>query len=137
MILEERVISTISLEDLHTHSSTAKSLDDLLLICIDEVLSDLLGRRAKEAVYDHLERNCNLARSEVPRHLNKFLGLLEETFGQGSKTIGRSIIRRLYDKLEWRFEVIPGYEFIDYLETIRNKIAKTLVDHAKINSNGR
>lgn len=111
--------------------TTARSLDDLLLQCIDEVLSDLLGTRAREAVYDHLERNHALSRSDIPRHMNKFLELLEETFGKGSKTIGKSIIRRLYEKLEWSFYDNPGYEFMDHLDAIRARIAKTLVEHAK------
>ena len=114
--------------------TTAKSLDDLLLLCIDEVLADLLGWRAREAVYDCLERNYSLARSDIPRHLNKFLGLLEETFGKGSSTIGKSIIKRLFDKLEWKFEDIPGFEFMDYLEAIRARIGRALIEHAKSSS---
>lgn len=116
---------------LRATDTTARSLDDLLQQCIDEVLSDLLGTRAREAVYDHLERNHALSRSDIPRHMNKFMELLEETFGKGSKTIGKAIIRRLYQKLEWNFYDNPSYEFMDYLDTIRARIARTLIEHAK------
>jgi hypothetical protein len=128
----ERVISTSPITgSLSAAETTAKSLEDLLLLCIDEVLGDLLGTRAREAVYDHLERNYSLARTDIPKHTNKFLELLEETFGKGSKTIEKSIIKRIFDKLEWKFYDNPGYAFMDYLEAIRAGIAKALIEHAK------
>lgn len=110
---------------------TAKSLDDLLLQCVDEVLADLLGRRTREAVYDCLERDYSLARNDIPNDFNKFFGLLEETFGKGSSTIGKSIIKRLYKKLEWEFADVPGFQFTDYMETIKARYARTLVELAK------
>jgi hypothetical protein len=111
--------------------TTARSVDDLLLQSIDEVLSDLLGRRTREAIYDHLERNYSLARSDIPKHVTKFLELLEATFGKGGKTIWKLIVRRMYEKLEWDFYDNPGYEFLDYMEEIRAKITKSLMDHVK------
>jgi hypothetical protein len=129
----DRVISPTD-RSLYVPETTAKSLDELLVLCIDEVLTDLLGSRTREAVYDYLERNQSLARNDIPRHLNKFLGLLEKTFGKGSKTIEKSIIKRLYDKLEWEFVEIPNFEFTDYLDAIRSRIARALVEHAKSNS---
>jgi hypothetical protein len=110
---------------------TAKSLDDLLLQCVDEVLADLLGRRTREAVYDCLERNHSLARSDIPNNLNTFFELLEETFGKGSSTIGKSIIKRLYAKLEWTFADVPGFQFTDYMERVRARYARALVELAK------
>ena len=114
-----------------TPEATARTLDDLLQQCIDEVLSDLLGTRVREAIYDYLERNHGLSRSDIPRHMNKFCELLEEAFGKGSKTIGKAVIRRLYGKLEWNFYDTPGYEFMDYLDAIRARVARTLMEHAK------
>jgi hypothetical protein len=115
----------------YTPDTNVRSVDDLLLQSIDEVLSDLLGRRAREAIYDHLERNYSLARSDLPKHVSKFLELLEATFGKGGRTIWKLIARRMYEKLEWNFYDNPGYEFIDYLEEIRVKITKSLIEHAK------
>jgi hypothetical protein len=107
---------------------TAKSLEDLLLQSIDEVLADLLGRQTREAIYDSLERNHYLARNDIPNDMDKFLGLLEETFGKGSKTIAKSITKRLYEKLEWNFTDVPGFQFADYMQTIRARYARTLVE---------
>ena len=99
----------------------------LLLESIDEALTDLLGRRAREAVYDYLERNCLVARNELPTRLEAFLTLLDDTFGKGSKTIGRVVARRLYSKLEWEFIEVPGYELVDYVEAVKARISRELV----------
>jgi len=128
----EHLISTSSAKGgLYSADTTAKSLDDLLQQCIDEVLSDLLGTRVREAVYDHLERNHALSRNDIPKHVNKFLELLEETFGKGSKTIAKAIIRRLYEKLEWEFNDAAGYSFMDHMDAIRARVAKTVIQRAK------
>jgi hypothetical protein len=128
----ETLLSTSSIAGtLYTSGITAKSLEDLLLQCIDEVLADLLGRQTREAIYDSLERNHYLARNDIPKDMEKFLGLLEETFGKGSKTIGKSITRRLYEKLDWKFTDVPGFQFADYMETIRARYARTLIELVK------
>lgn len=114
--------------------SAAESLGDLLVESIDETLTDLLGKRTREAVYDHLERNYSFGRTDIPDHLNKFFELMEEIFGKGSKTIGKSIIKKMFSKLEWNFVDMPGYEFIDYLEAIRKRITRTLIEQVNSSS---
>jgi hypothetical protein len=116
---------------LHAPRSTAESLDDLLLECINEVLVDLLGRRSREAIYDCLERSQGLARTDIPQHMSLFIQLLDETFGKASRTIWKAIVKRMYDKLEWKFNDNPAYGFIDYMEEIRAKITRALIDHAR------
>jgi methylphosphotriester-DNA--protein-cysteine methyltransferase len=109
----------------------AKTLNDLLAESIDEVLDHLLGRKAREAIYDHLARNYSLAREEIPKNIEKFFKVTEETFGKGSRTIARCIAKRLFEKLDWKFEDIHGFEFQDYLEAARARIARELVEKAK------
>jgi hypothetical protein len=115
----------------HMSSVNARTLDDLLAESVDEVLDGLFGRRAKEAIYDHMATHYSLAREEIPRSMDKFFKVTEKTFGEGSKTIYRSILKRLFKKLEWKFEEIPGFEFEDYLEAARARIARELVGKAK------
>jgi len=114
------------------HGLAAKSLDDLLVGCIEETLLDLVGSRAGEAIYDYLERGHSLSRGEIPNHLNIFLSLLEETFGKGSKTIDRAIIKRLYAKLELKFESKPQFEFMDYLEAVRAMSARSREERSRV-----
>ena len=76
--------------------SQTDPIDALLLESMDEALTDLLGRRTREAVYDYMERNCFVARNEIPGRLDDFFKLLNETFGKGGSTIGKVIAKRLY-----------------------------------------
>ncbi len=104
----------------------ATNLDDLLLESIDETLSELLGRRAKEAVFDYIERNCFVSREEIPGHLPEFKRVLEQTFGKGYRTIVKVIAKKLYFKLGWVFTDVSSYELADYLEVITARLAREL-----------
>jgi hypothetical protein len=94
----------------------AKNRELLLLEAIDQALVDLLGRRAREAIYDHLERKCYMARDEVPQRLDEFCDILHVNFGKGGTTIERTIAKRFYSKLEKKFIDYPGYGLVDYVE---------------------
>jgi len=78
-----------------------KDIDRLLMESLDDVLADLLGKRVREAFYDHMERNYYFARDEIPKRLDDFLLLLERTFGKSGKTIEKAVAKRLYAKLGW------------------------------------
>jgi hypothetical protein len=109
----------------------AKTLDDLLLESIDEVLDNLLRRKAREAIYQYLARTYSVARDDVPGNMDKFFQLTEEAFGKGSRTIAKCIVKRLFEKLGWKFEEIHGFDFYDYLEFARVRMARELVQKAK------
>ncbi len=106
-------------------------VDNLLLDSIDEALTDLLGPRAREAIYDYLERNCLLARNEIPTRLGDFFRLLEGTFGRGCKTIGKVIAKRLYAKLSWEFVEIENFELADYVELVKTRLARELTSPSR------
>jgi len=103
--------------------SKTDQIDALLLESMDEALTDLLGRRTREAVYDYLERNCLVARNEIPERLDDFSKLLIETFGKGGRTIGKVIAKRLYTKLGWEFVDVHSYELVDYVMAARRRLA--------------
>ncbi len=108
------------------------ALTKLLSDSIDETLTDLLGTRAREAVYDHLERNHSIARDEIPENTDELFKLFEHNFGATSKrVIGRVIAKKVYSKLDWEFHTIASFEFTDYLERIKTELAKELFDRAK------
>jgi len=113
--------------------SQPNTLNDLILDSIDEALSDLLGIKGRDLIYDHIARHHSFGREDIPLHLEEFHTLLENTFSTGSRTISRTIIRRLYDKLDWKFVVVPGYEFNDYLKAVRARIGLELFGRARIN----
>lgn len=104
-------------------------VDALLAESMDEALTDLLGRRAREAIYDHLERNYLVARNEIPGRLPDLFRVLDETFGKGSRTIGRVVAKRLYTKLGWEFVDVSSYELEDYLKAARERLGRQLMNH--------
>lgn len=135
--IEERALRAGSMKILSGMGQCLGSPDQvdafggLLLESIDEALTDLLGRRAREAVYDYLERNRLVARNELPSRLDVFLRMLDDTFGKGSKTIGKVVAKKLYSKLEWEFTEVPGYELVDYVESARARVGREIVNKAK------
>lgn len=110
------------------------SLESLLLESIDEALTDLLGTRAREAVYDYVERNCLLSRNDIPRRLDVLLDVLKDNFGRGARTISRVIAKKLYAKLDWNFEDLPNFEVTDYVAHIRRRLAKELAESVRVGS---
>ena len=117
--------------DQNLQDAGAKTLNDLLLESIDEVLDNLLRRKTREAIYQYLARTYSVARDDVPGNMDKFFQLTEEAFGKGSRTIAKCIVKRLFEKLGWKFEEIHGFDFYDYLEFARARMARELVQKAK------
>ena len=109
----------------------AKTLNNILSESIDEVLDNLLRRKTREAIYEYLARNYSLAKDDIPGNMDKFFQLIEEAFGKGSRTIAKCIVKRLFEKLGWKFEEIHGFDFYDYLEFARARMARELVQRAK------
>jgi hypothetical protein len=108
------------------------ALNKLLPDSIDDVLIDLLGARAREAIYDNMERNRSTARSDIPDHLDEFFRLFERNFGAASKkVIGTVIAKKVYSKLGWEFYRIPTFEFNDYLQKIKTRLTEEVSHRAK------
>ena len=106
-----------------------EQVDVLLIEAMDEALSDLLGRKARDAVYDYLERNCRVARNDIPSRLEDFFTLLDDLFGKGGSTIGRVIAKRLYFKMGWEFMDVHSYNLIDYVEAARSRFEREFAGH--------
>jgi len=100
-------------------SSQGNEFDYLLLESTDQALADLLGRRARDQIFDHLATQYRYGREEIPLKICQFSEFLESLFSTSSPTVGRAIIRRLCDKLGYEFVPVPGFEFLDYLDSLR------------------
>jgi hypothetical protein len=98
--------------------------DFLLLESIDQAIADLLGRRARDAIYDHLATHYRYGREEIPEKIDQFYQFLEEMFGSGAKTLGRTVIRRMFDKLGYEYVNVPGFQFFDYLEALKSRVTR-------------
>lgn len=96
--------------------------DQLLLGCIDAVLTELLGGRTREAIYDYLARHSSLAKEAIPEHLNELSELLTKTLGRGAATLERRIASRLYDTLGLEFVDAPNLSLNEHVARIKSMI---------------
>jgi hypothetical protein len=121
--------------NLSTKHDEPKALTKLLSESINEALTDLIGSRAREAIYDYMERKHSVGRNEIPKHLDSLFTLFEGTFGVGGKkVIGRIIAKKVYAKLDWEFESLPNLEFADYMERIKTDITSEVLEQARSSS---
>lgn len=99
------------------------TFERLLLESTDEVLSDLFGEKTRDMLYDYLAAQHGYGREEIPKKMDEFYLFLEHVFGHSSRTIGRSIIRRLFAKLNYEYVDVRGFELIDYLQLLNTGLA--------------
>jgi hypothetical protein len=94
----------------------------LLLESIDQAFADLLGRRSRDAIYDHLATHYRYGREEIPENIDEFYKFLQNMFGSGAATLGRTVIRRMFDKLGYEYVNVAGFQFFDYLEALKSRV---------------
>jgi hypothetical protein len=99
--------------------------DAALVDSIDNVLTDVLGTRTRELFYDHLARECSLAKEEVPEHLDEFRVVLEQGLGEAASFVEKCIVRRLYATLGWQFLDIPGFGLNEHVALINGIVERT------------
>jgi hypothetical protein len=100
--------------------------DEALLDSMDTVLTEVLGTRTRELVYDHLAREYSLAREEVLTHLDEFCAVLGDALGEAAASVEGYIVRRLYNTLGWQFLDIPNFGLSEHVALI-----KGIVERAK------
>jgi hypothetical protein len=97
----------------------ADEFGDLFIECIEQTLTDLLGAKVREALLDYLARYDRLTRADIPTHLSELSMLLGKTFGKGSTTIEKYIIRKLYAILAWEYKETSNFNFSNQVEEAR------------------
>jgi len=103
----------------------SKDFDKLLLGSIDDALGSL-GESAKQSVYIHIERNCRIARNEIPENLSQFQEGLEKIFGMGARLLEILIMKNLYSKIGHSFDMDKNQqlEFIKYVNAAKLSFLK-------------
>jgi hypothetical protein len=104
----------------------SKAFDTMFLECLDEVLIELLGAKVKNAVYENWFRTHGLARDDIPMQQDRFLAVLEITFGKASQTVAKAVLRRAFTKLGWRLGEISEFTYPNYVELMRARVLKRI-----------
>jgi hypothetical protein len=94
---------------------------DILLEDIDYGLN-VLGEIVRQAIYERIEKDHGLKRTEIPERLEAFHKALESTLGMSAKTVERLVAKNIYQRLSLNFTPRPEWTLIEY------------VDHAKTTS---
>jgi hypothetical protein len=100
------------------------SSSHLLSDSIEEVLGDLLGERAKQAIYACLDRQ-GLSQHQIAEHLSRFDAFLEDKFGKAGKAIEVRIAERLYTQLGLELVVVPHYGLTDYVDMVSRRMSRS------------
>ena len=99
---------------------TITTFDKLLLQVIDETLNSL-GKSAGQSIYFHIEKNLNVARSEIPQNLKEFQEGLEKIFGAGARFIEVLIMQNLHIRIGGQLAMKNRrqLEFIEYVDAAK------------------
>jgi hypothetical protein len=115
---------TLSFE---TTSSVDKKLsrlvfEQLVNETIDDVFSSL-GTVCKQAVYDYLEKEYELKKSDVADHMIEFSEALEEMFGGAAALLEIQMMRRFCRKVpQFRHRPEGTLTFPDYVNALSHFI---------------
>ena len=82
----------------------------------------VLGEIVRQTIYERIEKDHELKRTEIPERLEAFHKALESVLGVSAKTVERLIARNLYQRLGLNFTPRPEWTLVEY------------VDHAKTTS---
>ena len=94
------------------------NLRKILLEAVDEGLSSL-GDSPKQAIFFHLENTFKIKKAKIPANLREFEKALERIFGPGAPYLEKLIVKRLYEKLGLEFEEIESWNFLEYVNNLK------------------
>jgi hypothetical protein len=85
-----------------------------LLESVDYGLN-VLGEIVRQTIYERIEKDHELKRTEIPERLEAFHKALGSVLGVSAKTVERLIARNLYQRLGLNFTPRPEWTLIEYV----------------------
>ena len=102
-----------------------QDFNDAMTDAIDDCIRELFSPQVLEQLHNILLERYDVTRNELPYRLETVYKILTNVFGmRGADTIGRMIVRRLYQKLGLQFDESPGLSLMDYVEIAKKKLAQ-------------
>ena len=105
--------------------------NDLLVESVTETISEVLGTRVTPAFWYHYQAHLGITQEEMPYRLDTLFSSLKGTFGVAGETLGRMIVKKLYAKAEVPLEYTPDRSLAEYVEELKQFLAKDLMQHGK------
>ena len=117
----EKPRALVNLKRRGKHKKEARSLKNLLLDAVDETLRHIFKDEGANFILDYLENKCRLNRRRIAEEPEDFSAGLERFLGSAAPVIEKMILKKLYSKLELKFEEKEGYKFSDYVKELKEK----------------
>ena len=100
----------------------------LFLGSVDDAFSSL-GDSAKQAIYFHLETKFKISRKDIPKSLDEFENGLEKIFGAGTRYLEILIMKKLYENMEPKTQIVKWdenkeFRFSDYVRAAASTFSK-------------
>lgn len=95
---------------------------------IRETMTALLSRHVVEALFARLEVAYSIKSEDIPDHLDRFLSILEMTFGPSTKVLGKAIAKKFYSRLGLKFTDDPRKTLVDHVEHAKTELARPASD---------
>ncbi len=91
---------------------------DTFLEAVDDGLI-ILGEIVRQAIYELIEKDYGLKRTEIPERLEAFQKALRNMLGMSAKTVERLIAKNLYQRLGLNFTPRPEWTLGDYISHMK------------------
>jgi hypothetical protein len=98
--------------------------NEMVVTTVQETIAAILGRSVSDAFMKHLQTYLRITKEEMPHRLNELFMSLRDCFGVGGDTIGRYIVRELYEKAGVKFVKHNGWALVKYIEVLKQKLAE-------------
>ena len=100
----------LTLKKVHdTREAISEEFDKLLFESIDEALTSL-GEPVKNTLYQHLQKDFNISKEEIPNKIQDFSNVLHKIFGFSAGRLEIKFMKNLCEKVKVRM-TLPEYEW--------------------------
>ena len=98
-----------------------KDLNSYFAEAVDETLKQIFKEDGAKVIYEFLENHACLKLEEAADKPDVFSATLEKLMVSAAHVIEKLILKKLYRRLELKFEEKKGYEFLDYIKELREE----------------
>ena len=101
-----------------------RAFNELLIDAVDDVVTEILGKRGNSILWRHYQAFLGLTREEMPNQLPKLFSSLDSIFGVAGETVGERVIRKLYEKANVPLNYNSRRTPVEYAEELKEILAK-------------
>jgi hypothetical protein len=117
-IITDTNVSPITVHEGSTYQDSYR-LDNMILSATDETLKFIFKEAGAKAIYNYLEKKCQLKREEIAQNPRTFSTGLKMLLSSAAPMVENLILKDLHHKLHLKFEEKKGYTFSDCIKELR------------------